>query len=323
MSRKRRVPPPPPKPRLPSDRQLKEVEIAYVAKYRFAPMRAAGIESPEAVERYIKAELRSWERKDVLTKWYPPSDHVIICEGDSWFNHPILFDLPEYLLHFGYSVLHSNYPGKLLKESLEQEKFLAPLEDGRKPQIKALLLSGGGNDLINWRKGNAEFSPIFQKVGPGHPAADYIDPAKIDEALGEMMACLAGISDKLAGANAAKLPVILHCYDYITPKKYGPSPIKGTWINPQLDAIGAENDAAFRKKITGLLQARWIEAYEKTCAKLGWHFLETQNIVKGRWHDEIHPNNNGFYDIASLYWYALHEMGILPSRKVTLFAAAA
>jgi len=50
-----------------------------------------------------------------------------------------------------------------LEESLDEALFLAPLKDTRKRQIKALLLSGGGNDLINWKKGNAKFSPIFRK----------------------------------------------------------------------------------------------------------------------------------------------------------------
>jgi hypothetical protein len=313
MPPKRRVPKPPPKPKFPPARRVKEIERSYIAKRRMPRMRAARALAGPAAAQHIAAELRLFERKDVLTKSYPAKDHVIICEGDSWFNHPFLHDIPEQLRYFGYSVLHSNYPGKLLQESLDQEKFLAPLKDARKPQIKALLLSGGGNDLINWNKGNAAFSPIFRNAGPGHAPEDYIDAAKVTEALGEMTTCLEGISDKLRDANAAKLPVLLHGYDYIAPKKYGPSPFKGTWVDRQLDAIGAAADAQFRKRITAKLQDAWMQAYKDLCERLGWHFIAAQNLVKGRWHDEIHPTDFAFYDVSSVYWYALHELGILPS----------
>lgn len=285
-------------------------------------MRAAGAVSDLAKQKQITAELRLFERQDVLTKSYPAKDHVIICEGDSWFNHPFLHDIPEQLKYFGYSILHSNRPGKLLKESLDQANFLAPLKDARKPQIKALLLSGGGNDLINWRKGNAAFSPIFRKAGPGHPPEDYIDAAKVKEALGEMTKCLEAIADKLREAKAAKLPVLLHGYDFISPKKYGPSPFKGTWVDRQFDAIGASADAQFRKRISTKLQDAWIQAYKDICVQLGWHFIATQNVVKERWHDEIHPRDFAFYDVSSVYWYALHKLGILPSRQVKELGAA-
>jgi hypothetical protein len=317
-----RIPQPPPKPAFPSDKHVREIERSYIRKHRLPQIRRAGLVSQTAVQRYIAAELISFERKDVLTKSYPLGDHVIICEGDSWFNHPFLRDIPELLGDFGYSVLHSNSPGKHLETSLSEGKFLAPLKDARKAQIKALLLSGGGNDLINWKKGNASFSPIFRKGRSTTSPSDYIDAANLKRALQDVTHSLVRISDKLAQAKASKLPVLLHCYDYIFPKRYGPSPLKGTWINPQLDAIGAPQDARFRERISGELQKSWIQAYRGACDQLGWHFIKTQDLVKDRWHDEIHPRNDGFYDISSAYWEMLHRLDILPSRKVTGLATA-
>jgi hypothetical protein len=315
------VPPRPTKPPLPTDDLVKVIERSYVEKRR-AQMQALGIVAPVKVEQFIAADLRLFERKDVLTKTYPPTDHVIICEGDSWFNHPFLYPIPDELLYFGYSVLHSNYPGKHLAASLSEHKFLAPLLDERKPQIKALLLSGGGNDLITWHKGDTEFSPIFRRAPAGSSPEDFIDDANLNRALQELAASLMGISEKLSKANAKDLPVLLHCYDFIVPKMYGPSPFKGTWINPQLDAIGAPENLEFRKRITGKLQNTWIQVYKDVCQQLGWHFVATQNLVNGRWHDEIHPTDDGFYDISCVYWDVLHTLGILPSRQITQLTAA-
>ena len=317
----KKVPAPPAKQRFPPDHLVKAVENRYVAKRQTRMLALGAVAAPQA-RQLIKADLQLFERKDVLTKTYPPSDHVIICEGDSWFNHPFLQDIPEELLYFGYSVLHSNYPGKHLEASLSEAKFLAPLLDGRKRQIKALLLSGGGNDLINWHKGDAEFSPIFRKASAGSSPADFLDPGNLSRALQDLAGWLNGISNKLANAGAKKLPVLLHCYDFISPKIYGPSPFKGTWVNPQLDAIGAPTDPAFRKRISSALQNAWIQKYKDVCQQLEWHFIVTQNVVKNRWHDEIHPQNPGFYDVSCVYWNVLHALGILPSRRVTQLAVA-
>jgi len=317
----KRVPAPPAKPPFPPAEFVKKIEQRYVEKRR-TRIQALGVVAPAQVKELITADLHFFERKDVLTKTYPPNDQVIICEGDSWFNHPFLRDIPEELLYFGYSVLHSNYPGKHLEASLNEEKFLAPLLDARKPQIKALLLSGGGNDLINWNKGDAEFSPIFRKASAGSPPGDFLDAANLSRALQDLEGYMTGIAGKLANANAKKLLVFIHCYDFISPKIYGPSPFKGTWVNPQLDAIGAPEDPDFRKRITGRLQNAWINAYKDACHRLGWHFVATQNLVNGRWYDEIHPIDDGFYDISCVYWNMLHAFGILPSRQVTQLNAA-
>ncbi|HME88846.1 MAG TPA: hypothetical protein VKE30_06505 [Chthoniobacterales bacterium] len=295
----KKIPPPPPAPLFPPEELIRSVEEVYVEKRR-AKMERETIVAPKEVEKFIKDDLKSFERKDVLTKVYPPNDQVIICEGDSWFNHPLLEDLPELLLYFGYSVLHSNYPGKLLKESLKEANFVAPLQDKRKPQIKALLLSGGGNDLINWGRDGAPFSPIFQNVPPTSQPIDFINVGKLEQALAELAGSLKGIAEELARNAAGKLPVLLHCYDFIEPKKYGPSPLKGTWVDKQLDEIKAPPDPEFRKKITGELQQRWIDSYKAVCRELGWQFVVSQQIVKTRWYDEIHPKNEGFYAIARI-----------------------
>jgi hypothetical protein len=140
MVRQPRIPQPPPKPAFPSDKHVKEIERSYIREHRLPQIRRARLVSQTAVERYVAAELISFERKDVLTKSYPLGDHVIICEGDSWFNHPLLSDIPDLLKYFGYSVLQSNYPGKYLEASASEGKFLAPLRDARKPQIKRFFL---------------------------------------------------------------------------------------------------------------------------------------------------------------------------------------
>lgn len=65
----------------------------------------------------VQLDLRFFAGRDVLGKIYSGDEDVIICEGDSWFDHPFLQDIPTQLYRaFRYCVLHSNQPGKLLNE---------------------------------------------------------------------------------------------------------------------------------------------------------------------------------------------------------------
>jgi hypothetical protein len=325
MTRKRSIPKPPKKPSFPSDKHVRQIERDYVKRHRLPRLRAARAITAPAVERQLQLEFLTFERKNVLDPYYKPWErHVIICEGDSWFNHPFLHDIPEQLLDFGYSVRHSNKPGKHLEESYNNGNgyFLAPLRDNRKSRVKALLLSGGGNDLINWHKDNSPFSPIFRKTQSDNPA-DYIDSENLKKALAGLTELLSKIASNLRDVGAEDLPVLLHCYDYITPKNYGPWPFKGTYVNPQLDVVCPNKGPSFRQQITKLLQEPWISAYKAACERLHWQFVETQGLVKGRWHDEIHPTNDAFYDIASEYWRVLHKIGVTPDRTAREMRLAA
>jgi hypothetical protein len=207
-------------------------------------------------------------------------------------------------------VLHSNQPGKLLSESVSEHEFLLPLKDFRKPQIKALLLSGGGNDLINWRKTGAH-SPIFKPATSTNPT-DFIDIAQLKEALQELTGFLGQITMLLKDAGAAELPVLLHCYDHIRPASYGHSLFKGSWIQPQLEAIGAR--PALYSAIAEQLQEKWTGAYRDFCASNGWQLIDVSGVVRDRWYDEIHPHSRPFYEMASRFHDVLDRLRISPTR---------
>lgn len=262
---------------------------------------------------------RYFSKKDVLSKVYPKGDDVIICEGDSWFNHPFLEDIPEWLArYFGYSVLQSTFPGKLLSQSVGRNDFLAPFGDDRKPQIKALLLSGGGNDLISWKLNDQGVSAIFQQAGSRGKADDFVDHKALEAALGAMEKLLRVVPGKLAKVGAGKLPVLLHGYDLIHPHQYDPSPLKGTWINKQFDVLKA--DASIRDEIIAIVQRKWMERYQTVCSDLKWVFVDLEGCVAGSWYDEIHPHSGGFYRAAQRYVKLLDGLGIKRTNRVTRLA---
>ncbi len=101
--------------------------------------------------RVLRRRLRSLDRATLA-----PSPHVIVAEGDSWFEYPIIADdildhlirartpqgQPKYLLH-------SQAAGAdWLSNMIYQEEYIEALS---RYQPQTFLISGGGNDLIGDR----------------------------------------------------------------------------------------------------------------------------------------------------------------------------
>lgn len=298
-----------------TDERARELERGYVDRQR-EQVRLTRRLFPErelerALNEQLQLNLRFFARRDVLNKVYPSDEDVIICEGDSWFDHPFLQDIPTQLFSaFRYCVLHSNQPGRYLSETVSEHEFLVPLKDFRKPQIKALLLSGGGNDLINWNRTGA-YSSIFKRATSDNPH-DFIDFAQLSSALLGLTNYFDQIAALLKTASVPDLPVLIHCYDHIRPARYEHSLFKGSWIEPQLEAIGAP--PGLYSAIAEQLQDKWAAAYRDFCANHGWHFVDASGIVRDRWYDEIHPHSQPFYEIASRFKDALVELEIQPTR---------
>lgn len=221
-------------------------------------------------------------------------------------------DIPEYMAYFGYTVLHSNRPGKHLEESAQSSApSFVPLNDARKKQIDALLISGGGNDLISWKPDANGVSSIFRKSTSDTPL-DYINQPELQRALDKLASYHQQIANQVKQAGASKVKVFVHCYDFIKPKVYPAPLLKGYWVEKQLAKTAGTKDAAFHAAIAKELIARWEAHYKATCADLGWTFVVTQDVVKNRWYDEIHPRSPAFYDISVKFWNALHATGIKP-----------
>jgi hypothetical protein len=295
------------------DERARELERLYVERQRLETAKGLPSEGEReaALAEQLAFNLRFFARRDVLNKVYSSDEDVIICEGDSWFDHPFLQDIPTQLYSaFRYCVLHSNQPGKLLSESVSRPEFLTPMKDFRKSQIKALLISGGGNDLIDWHKRGA-FTSIFKSASSDN-ARDFIDSAQLKKALQELTGFLGQITMLLRGAGAAELPVLLHCYDHIRPASYGHSLFKGSWIQPQLEAIGAK--PALYSTIVEQLQDKWTAAYRDFCNRNGWHFIDVSGVVRDRWYDEIHPHSRPLYEIASRFDDVLVRLKVSPTK---------
>jgi hypothetical protein len=219
-----------------------------------------------------------------------PDKIRLAAEGDSWFDHPCVREVMHWVKDAGYAVYRSDAPGRRLAKMLEEKVYLRFLDD---PSVRAMLLSGGGNDLINWKRASPGASPIFKPGNGSGKAADYLDFSELDAALATISGLLAQFSSDVR-KKRPNLPIITHCYDWFEPRT---SETEDTWIGPQMDVVGIPKP--LRKEVAALLINHANDTYRRVCSSSRMTYVDLRGATRGRWHDEIHPNADAFSDIAA------------------------
>jgi lysophospholipase L1-like esterase len=268
------------------------------------------------------ADLRAGEAS--VSPFEPEYGYHLLAEGDSWFTLgavPSSNLLYELRLAKWSQVFNLAYPGDTIKNIGN----LAGNRDFRKFVVNqrfnypwdALLLSGGGNDIID-----AAPKLIRRRaVGPATEPASWIDSTALGELLksiqqgiGQLHAMWNASSSKSAGR-----PIVLHTYDYATPRNaparfLGTISVLGPWLYPAFQ--GTATSIMLQQRIANLLIDRLADALlvlDGACggpeALANVHVVDTRNTLVmanpvdvGRsndWLNEIHPTLEGYRKIAA------------------------
>ncbi len=272
------------------------------------PMRPALALNPETVEvppesdaagRARSAELlnganfvcrlrREARYSQMIARGY--SGPRVAAEGDSWFQYPfILKDVIDWVFD-RYAVYCRSEAGDTLENMVRRAEFLDALEHtgGR-----ILLLSGGGNDMV--AGGN-----LAQHLRPFDPAlepAQYLLPSFggiLDTAIGHIEQIVRAVDRAFPQAK-----VITHGYDYAVP--HG-----GKWLGKPMASLGID-DPALQAAITAEMVNRWNTRLRTLAAQSPRvTYLDCRKVVgAGRWHDELHPVDAGYGDVAKRFGAAI------------------
>jgi hypothetical protein len=266
-----------------------------------------------------------------------PSDYGwhFLSEGDSWFtigaipSSNLLFELR---LAQWTQILNLAYPGDTivrmgrlaghddLVKFLADSRFNYPWE--------GLLLSGGGNDLID------EAARIIRVDGPGRRStnpSDFIDEAALQALMDEIVEGFRRILvlRDASSSKCARAPTFVHTYDYLTPRNaparfLGGPGIRGPWLYPVFRDSGL--DIALQQRICNTLIDRLAGALlEHDCRNPrgtdpwpSFHVVDTRNLLVmahpaelGRsndWLNEIHPTADGYRKIAHALAMRINEV---------------
>ena len=246
-----------------------------------------------------------------------PSRGLLIAEGDSWFDYPF-FDVLERLEDgFGYvveSVAHKGDTVESIAYDASQVSKLARLFEklgGQGAQPRAILLSGGGNDIAG-----DEFPIMLNHQASGLSVLnDSIVNGVIDErlkfAVVSVISSVTTLSKRYFGRT---VPVLIHGYAHAIPdgRGYlgGAWILPGPWLKPGFTQKGY-GDLKFNAGVVAALIDRFnamMQGIPAAPELAHVKYLDLRNTIssdlsdyKKSWNDELHPTKPGFGAIAGVF----------------------
>ncbi len=232
---------------------------------------------------------------------------IIIAEGDSWFCYPAEFpfapaDSPKDMIRWlaeEFAILDVGVPGALAAQYRDQ--FAGFDGNGglrqelltHKPDI--LLLSGGGNDLL----GDLE----RHLPGGDRPLEQYL-AGGFRKVMDGVIRDLEWVARRSVETVTTKdLAVIFNGYDEAVPGK------GGDWLQGPMTRLGIP--AGKQGRLVDLMIKRFNEALRDLTKRLDRDFggtpgrfavADTVGVTgRSRWYNEIHPNSEGFRDVAARF----------------------
>jgi lysophospholipase L1-like esterase len=264
-------------------------------------------------------------------------ERACLAQGDSWFSMGAIPPtrttrvLAELRLLRSTVIVNCAYPGALLHRmtnTLRQQNFLNLLGGRRAQRFDAILLSGGGNDLIDAVGSPPGSAPAHRLLrtpaerGPGPLApADYVSSAgwqTFADHIGAVFAHLVSLRDR--SKLNAQTPIVWHNYARVMPRPAPAGAGFGPWLLPALQryAVPAEDHLAVADELLGRLRALIddlvaAQRAQNPAAALFVADSMSAGLVlsdpaatgdSGDWLNEIHPNRAG-YQKCALAWQAV------------------
>lgn len=248
---------------------------------------------------------------------------VLVAEGDSWFDYPLNDVLSCLEDEHGYDVESVAHKGDRVETMAYAEGQLVDLSrlieklirQGVAP--KAILLSGGGNDiagdefgmLLNHKK--SSISGLNDKVVEG-----------VMERISHAYATIIWSVMQLCKERLGKdVPVLVHGYDYPIPDGRGFmggwGPLPGPWLEPGFREKGFDELAERIELVTRLINKFNLMLKSVTSlAQFAPHViyvdlrgtLKNGATYKKDWANELHPSGVGFSMIAKKFASILSKL---------------
>uniref|UniRef100_UPI001CBEE4DE trypsin-like peptidase domain-containing protein n=1 Tax=Tateyamaria pelophila TaxID=328415 RepID=UPI001CBEE4DE len=217
----------------------------------------------------------------------------VVSEGDSWFQYPFLLrDVVDYLSE-DYAIFSLGAAGDLVQDMLDQDEILEAVRQ-KKPHL--FLISGGGNDLL----GDGMLKTALHPFKDGKRAKDYPN-ATFTRRLDEIIDIYRSIFTSLL-AEFPSLKILCHGYEYAKPNK-------ARWLGKPMDALGIKS-RKLQADIIVVLIDRFNAALVDLASEFGGSVVRVNclNTVGENWHDELHPNNEGYRAVADQFRAVIGSM---------------
>ncbi|BBJ24441.1 GDSL-type esterase/lipase family protein [Candidatus Nitrotoga sp. AM1P] len=246
----------------------------------------------------------------------PQANDVLVAEGDSWFDYPLHDVLRILEDHYGYDVESVANKGDRVEDMAysggQLEEFTRRIEKVLRngPVPRAILLSGGGNDIAGDEFGMLLNHAESAIAGLNKTIVDGIINERMKIAYVTIISKITNVCQMRIGRS---LPIIIHGYDHPVPD--GRGFLGGWWFLP-----GPWLEPGFREKGFDKLPARigiakeLIDCFNTMLSKVASlpefahvHYIDLRgtlsaaNNYKDDWDNELHPSESGFEKVTSKF----------------------
>lgn len=254
--------------------------------------------------------------------------HRMLAEGDSWFAWAHLNIKPSSnileQLEFREPAVIVNlaYSGDVIADISDTRQNMALYFELQALRYDAILLSGGGNDLIDALMPD-EGAPIIVP-GDGATPQSYVDRAALHALANSVLSSyrrIIALRDK-SDLNATT-PIVLHTYDYPTPRnapaKFFGASASGPWLLPAMETAGVPQHL-YEPVTDGVFDTLAQALLKLHDPARGVHVVDTRDTIEraqlnttelsGDWINEIHPDAHGYALLARVVGATLAGLGM-------------
>ena len=255
--------------------------------------------------------------------------NLLLAEGDSWFAWGYLNvkPSPNVLTSMDFvkrtATLSYAYSGDTVGDMARMSAGTGFRLEMRNRRFKAMLLSGGGNDLFD----AIRFGHILQPAGAGNPADpdSYVNWGAVNDLISYVSKNYAEIiawrADSLSMNKTT--PYVFHTYDWPMPRPAKAEvmgmPAVGPWLYEPLRTVGAPADLRYEiiKRVANRVLAAIVDFHNPAA---GIYVVDTRGSTtpalpgttgdSNDWANEVHPNESGYAKVARLICAQLATLGV-------------
>ncbi|KAB2851154.1 MAG: DUF2272 domain-containing protein, partial [Hyphomicrobiaceae bacterium] len=241
---------------------------------------------------------------------------VLVSEGDSWFQFPILLDDVIDQLASDFNIWSVDAAGDTLQNMvLDQPEYMQALRENA-DHMRAFLFSGAGNDFLGVDTSDRSIlAQVLKPFKAGKSADWYLETPALADRLHFVEECyrkvLASVEEQYP-----ELLVLCHGYDYAIPgggprdQRHPVYAAQDKWLGrPMREELGI-TDFALQRSIIKLMIDKLNTSLASLCGgnqpggafKNAWHVDARRSVGEiPFWNDELHPTNAGFARAAAQF----------------------
>lgn len=268
---------------------------------------------------------------------FAPYKYKFLAQGDSWFSigafppsatTNLLLELNLQAKACAVNCAHPGFELKRMIDSVRDPKFTQLLVGNQSWQWDGILMSAGGNDLIDaiqvmprYGKNHADEGQLIapnlrillrpDEWKPGNTADRYISDSGWTTFANHLTALFAELQQLRDSPHSKSTgaPLFVHCYDYLLARNAPAGLGKGPWLYPAVQAYGIPQQDW---KALGVALIERLEALLKGVAMPNFHVVDStpgtlvpavpgSTGASNDWQNEIHPTAGGYKKLAARY----------------------